>query len=161
MEEKSSINNFFLSIKDLDVRFYSRKGIVNALRGISFGLKKEHVLGIVGESGSGKSTLALSILNLISEPGRIEKGQVIFKGRDLLKISKNEMDKIRGREISMIFSNPTSAFDPTLTVGSQVIETIQRHHKGMDKKSAKEKALDLFKKVKIPSPEKRFSDLAA
>jgi len=158
MEKELNKNNIILRVKDLMVRFYTRRGIVEALRGISFDLKKEQVLGIVGESGSGKSVLALSILNLIEEPGFIEKGEVVYKGQNILKISKREMDKLRGGEISMIFSDPMSAFDPTLTVGSQIVETIQRHHGGISKKKAEGKVINLFSKVKIPSPEKRFSE---
>jgi oligopeptide/dipeptide ABC transporter ATP-binding protein len=147
-----------LRVNDLSVKFHTRRGVIEALRGISFYMRKEQVLGIVGESGSGKSVLALSILNLIEEPGKIESGEILFKGRDMLSLNNNEMNKIRGSQISMIFSDPMSAFDPTMTVGSQIVETIQRHHKGIDRKKAKRKAIDLFKKVKIPSPERRIEE---
>jgi len=155
--EKNTMDTI-LSVKDLNVSFYTRRWVIHALQGVSFDVTKEKTLGIVGESGSGKSVLALSILNLIEEPGRIDKGKVIFKGRELLNLSQREMDKIRGEEIAMIFSDPMSTFDPTLSVGAQVTETIQRHHNGISKKMAKEMVIDLFKKVKIPSPEMRYNE---
>jgi len=150
-----------LQVKGLTVRFYTRRGIIQALRGISFEMKKEQVLGIVGESGSGKSVLALSILNLIEKPGEVLSGQIFFKGLDLLKLDKKETNKIRGSRISMIFSDPMSAFDPTLTVGSQIIETIQRHHKGIGRKDATKMAVELFRKVRIPSPRRRLEEYPA
>ncbi|MBW1777642.1 MAG: ABC transporter ATP-binding protein [Deltaproteobacteria bacterium] len=151
-------NDTVLNVKDLSVRFYTRRGIIEALRGISFSMKKEQVLGIVGESGSGKSVLALSILNLVEKPGNILSGEIIFDGVDLLKLSKKKINKIRGRRISMIFSDPMSAFDPTLPVGNQILETIRRHHKGISRKEAREMAIDLFHKVKIPSPIRRLEE---
>ena len=153
-----SSDNVILSVRDLTVRFHTRRGIVEALRGVSFNLKKQQVLGIVGESGSGKSVLALSLLNLIEEPGRILKGEVVFKGRDLLKLNRKDMNRIRGGQISMIFSDPMSAFDPTLTVGSQIVETIRQHHNGISKSRAKQMAIELFRSVKIPSPRRRFEE---
>jgi oligopeptide/dipeptide ABC transporter ATP-binding protein len=158
LQRPFSSDDVILSVKDLTVRFYTRRGIVEALRGVSFDLKKQQVLGIVGESGSGKSVLALSLLNLIEEPGRILKGEVVFKGHDLLKLNRRDMNKIRGGQISMIFSDPMSAFDPTLTVGSQIVETIRRHHDGISKSKAREMAVELFKNVKIPSPHRRFDE---
>lgn len=147
-----------LSVRDLTTYFYTRQGIVRALEGVSFDVEKGKTLGIVGESGSGKSVLALSILNLIDEPGKVERGEVIYKGKDLLKMSKRDLDRLRGGEIAMIFSDPMSAFDPTLSVGSQITETIRRHHTGVGKKEAKEKVIDLFQKVKLPSPIERFDE---
>jgi oligopeptide transport system ATP-binding protein len=157
----SGKNDVILSVRNLKVRFYTRRGIVEALNDISFDVKKKQILGIVGESGSGKSVLALSLLNLIEKPGRILSGSILFEGRDLLKISKKEMRALRGGEISMIFPDPTSAFDPTLTVGYQLMETLQRHHKGIGKKEAQKIAIDLFRKVKIPSPAKRLDEFPA
>ena len=116
-------NDVILSVRNLKVRFYTRRGIVEALNEISFDVKRKQILGIVGESGSGKSVLALSLLNLIEKPGRILNGTVLFEGRDLLKISEKEMRTLRGGAISMIFPDPMSAFDPTLTVGYQLKET--------------------------------------
>lgn len=150
-----------LSVRNLTTQFYTRRGIIRVLGGVTFDVIKGKTLGIVGESGSGKSVLALSILNLIDEPGKIEEGEVIYKGKDLLKMSQRELGSIRGGEIAMIFPDPMSAFDPTLPVGVQVIETIQRHHKGVGKKEAKERVIELFRKVKIPSPERQFDEFPA
>ena len=152
-------NDVILSVRNLKVRFYTRRGIVEALNEISFDVKRKQILGIVGESGSGKSVLALSLLNLIEEPGRILNGTVLFEGRDLLKISEKEMRTLRGGAISMIFPDPMSAFDPTLTVGYQLRETILRHHRNIGKKEAQKVAIDLLRKVKIPSPEKRIDEI--
>ncbi len=154
-------NDVILSVRNLKTRFYTRRGIVEALNEISFDVKRKQILGIVGESGSGKSVLALSLLNLIEEPGKILNGTVLFEGRDLLKISEKEMRTLRGGAISLIFPDPTSAFDPTLTVGYQLRETILRHHQGISKKDVQKIAVDLFRKVKIPSPEKRLDDFPA
>jgi oligopeptide/dipeptide ABC transporter ATP-binding protein len=159
--KETSADAPILQVKGLTVRFYTRRGIIQALRGISFEMKKEQVLGIVGESGSGKSVLALSILNLIEKPGEVLSGEIFFKGLDLLKLDKKEINKIRGSRISMIFSDPMSAFDPTLTVGSQIIETIQRHHKGIGRKDATKMAVELFRKVRIPSPRRRLEEYPA
>ena len=161
MATDSLNNDVILSVRNLKVRFYTRRGIVEALNEISFDVKRKQILGIVGESGSGKSVLVLSILNLIERPGRILKGSVLFEGRDLLKISEKEMRTLRGGAISMIFPDPMSAFDPTLTVGYQLMETILRHHRGISKKEAQKIAIDLFHKVKIPSPTKRLDEFPA
>jgi len=147
-----------LSVKDLSVYFYTRRGVIKALQDISFNVKRNKLLGIVGESGSGKSVLSLSILNLIDKPGVIEKGSINYEGKEILEMPQKELDRIRGGEISIIFPDPMSAFDPTLTIGAQVSETITRHNKGVNKRTAKEMAIDLFEKVKIPSPEKRFDE---
>ena len=154
-------NDVILSVRNLKVRFYTRRGIVEALNDISFDVKRKQILGLVGESGSGKSVLALSLLNLIESPGKIINGTVVFEGRDLLKISEKEMRTLRGGAISMIFPDPMSAFDPTLTVGYQLKETILRHHRSISKKEAHKIAIDFLRKVKIPSPEKRMDEFPA
>ncbi len=161
MPTGSKKSDIILSVRGLKVRFYTRRGVVEALDDISFDLKRKQILGVAGESGSGKSVMALALLNLIESPGRILNGTVLFEGRDLLKISGQEMSALRGGEISMIFPDPMSAFDPTLTVGYQIMETIQRHHKGISKNDAQEMAIDLFRKVKIPSPVKRLDEFPA
>ena len=161
MAPDSFKNDSILSVRNLKVRFYTRRGIVEALNEISFDVKRKQILGIVGESGSGKSVLALSLLNLIDKPGRILNGTVLFEGRDLLKISEKEMRTLRGGAISMIFPDPMSAFDPTLTVGYQLMETLLRHHRSISKKEAQRIAIDLLRKVKIPSPEKRLDEFPA
>lgn len=150
--------NVLLSVRDLTVCFHTRRGVIRALEGVSFDVTKGETLGIVGESGSGKSVLALSILNIIDEPGKIEGGEIIYEGNDLLKMSERELGRLRGKEIAMIFSDPMSAFDPTLPVGIQIAETIRRHHNGIGGKEAKRRVIDLFRKVKMPSPEERYDE---
>ena len=156
-EKKQTI----LQVDGLSIRFYTRRGIIQALRDVSFSMQKEQVIGIVGESGSGKSVLALSILNLIDKPGEILSGKILFNGQNLLQLNNKAMNSIRGSRISMIFSDPMSAFDPTLPVGTQLLETIIRHHKEMNRKEAREMAIDLFRKVRIPSPRRRLEEYPA
>ena len=109
-----------LEVKDLVTRFYTQEGIVYAVNGVSYTLNEGETLGIVGESGSGKSVHALSMLGLIPmPPGKIENGQVLFQGRDLLKLSKDEMRLVRGAEIAMIFQDPMTSLNPVLTIGTQ------------------------------------------
>lgn len=156
-EKKQTI----LQVDGLSVRFYTRRGIIQALRDVSFSMQKEQVIGIVGESGSGKSVLALSILNLVDKPGKILSGSILFNDQDLLQLNNKAMNSIRGSRISMVFSDPMSAFDPTLPVGTQLLETIIRHHKEMNRKDAREMAIDLFRKVRIPSPRRRLEEYPA
>ncbi|MDQ2817619.1 MAG: ABC transporter ATP-binding protein [Candidatus Eremiobacteraeota bacterium] len=147
-----------LSVKDLAVTFRTDDGIVRAVNGLSFELKAGETLGIVGESGSGKSVSALSIMRLIAmPPGRIERGQILFKDRDLLTVSEAEMRHIRGDEISMIFQDPMTSLNPVLTVGDQIAEAIILHqHKS--KKEAFKRAIDMLKLVRIPAAENRIRD---
>jgi len=116
-----------LSVKDLAVYFYS-SGVVKAVNGVSFDLRQGETIGIVGESGSGKSVTSTAILGLIpSPPGKIERGSIVFEGKDLTKLSQDEMRKIRGNEISMIFQDPMTSLNPVFTVGNQIIEVIRLH----------------------------------
>lgn len=148
-------NETILEVKDLKTYFYTKRGVSKAVDGIDFSLRKGETLGIVGESGCGKSITSLSILRLIpTPPGKIEGGQVLFKGRDLVSLPDNEMRKIRGNEISMIFQEPMTSLNPVIPVGEQVAEAIRLHQK-MNKKEARAKAVDMLKLVGIPSPEKR------
>ncbi|MDE0582503.1 ABC transporter ATP-binding protein [Planococcus sp. A6] len=144
-----------LEVKDLKTYFYTKRGVSKAVDGIDFSLKKGETLGIVGESGCGKSITSLSILRLIpTPPGKIEGGEVLFKGRDLVSLPDSEMRKIRGNEISMIFQEPMTSLNPVIPVGEQIAEAIRLHQK-MNKKEARAKAVDMLKLVGIPSPEKR------
>jgi peptide/nickel transport system ATP-binding protein len=148
-------NETILEVKDLKTYFYTKRGVSKAVDGIDFSLKKGETLGIVGESGCGKSITSLSILRLIpTPPGKIEGGQVLFKGRDLVSLPDSEMRKIRGNEISMIFQEPMTSLNPVIPVGEQIAEAIRLHQK-MNKKEARAKAVDMLKLVGIPSPEKR------
>ncbi|MBC5825417.1 MAG: ABC transporter ATP-binding protein [Candidatus Eremiobacteraeota bacterium] len=147
-----------LSVKDLAVSFKTEDGIVRAVNGLSFDLKAGETLGIVGESGSGKSVSALSIMRLIAmPPGRIDRGEIVFKDRDLLRVSEAEMRHIRGDEISMIFQDPMTSLNPVLSVGDQIAEAIILHqHK--NKRDAHNRAVDMLKLVRIPEAQSRIYD---
>jgi len=146
-----------LKVKDLKTYFYVEEGVVKAVDGVSFTLKKGETLGIAGESGSGKTVTSLSILRLIPwPPGKIISGSVELDGTDLLKIPYRDMVNIRGNEISMIFQDPMTSLNPVFTVGDQIIETILIHQK-VDKRAAKKRALELLYEVGIPNAEVRFS----
>jgi oligopeptide/dipeptide ABC transporter ATP-binding protein len=146
-----------LRVEDLKTYFYVEEGVVKAVDGISFSLKKGETLGIAGESGSGKTVTSLSLLRLIPwPPGKIISGKIYLEGRDLLKIPYRDMVKIRGNDISMIFQDPMTSLNPVFTVGDQIIETILIHQ-NVDKKTARSRALKLLKEVGIPNTEVRFS----
>jgi len=147
-----------LDVRDLATSFKTEDGLVRAVNGLSFSVEQGTTLGIVGESGSGKSVTSLSIMRLIPQPpGKIERGEVLFNGRDLLKLSEDEMRKIRGHEIAMIFQDPMTSLNPVLTVGEQIAEAT-RLHLGYSKKEALDKAVEMLRLVKIPVPEKRIRD---
>ncbi|MEO5884611.1 MAG: ABC transporter ATP-binding protein [Candidatus Limnocylindrales bacterium] len=144
-----------LEVNGLRTSFYTRDGVVRAVDGIYFSVDRGEIMGLVGESGCGKSVTSLSILRLVARPGRVEAGEILFDGRDLLKISNEEMRKIRGDRISMIFQQPTSSLNPVWDVGRQ-IEEVLRIHRGMKGKAARDRARDLLKTVGIPDPERRL-----
>ncbi|MCK4717135.1 MAG: ABC transporter ATP-binding protein, partial [Thermoplasmata archaeon] len=147
-----------LQIKNLKTFFYMPEGIGKAVNGVSWDLDRKETLGIVGESGCGKSVTALSILRLITyPPGRIVEGEIFFEGDDLLNLSENQMEKIRGNKISMIFQDPMTSLDPVFTVGNQISEVFQLHQ-GSSRKEALKQSIEMLKFVKIPSPEKRISE---
>lgn len=148
-----------LQVKDLKTYYYSKAKIVPAVDGISFRLKQGESIGIVGESGCGKSTAAKTIIHLLDESyTKIEGGEILFHGKDLLKVSSREMNQIRGKKISMIFQNPLSTLNPVFTVGDQIGEVIALHNKKMSKREIQSRAIDLLKMVGIPSPEARIYD---
>ena len=140
-----------LQVTDLSVSF---SGGVQAVHGVSFGIRPGETFALVGESGCGKSTTARAIMRLIRAPGRITGGQVIFQDRDLLGLSNREMTRVRGREIGMIFQNPLDSLNPVYTIGSQVAEGLIVDR--MEKKEAWKLAADMFRDVKIPDPEQRM-----
>ncbi|TXT50183.1 MAG: peptide/nickel transport system ATP-binding protein [Spirochaetes bacterium] len=149
-------DDLILQVKNLRTYFTVDEGLVKAVDGVSFDLRKGETLGIVGESGSGKSVTNLSIINLIpSPPGKIVGGEVVFHGKDILKMSPNEIRHLRGNKVSMIFQDPMTSLNPFLKVSTQMIETIVLHQ-GLDKKAAKEKAIEMLKLAGIPAPEKRI-----
>lgn len=155
MTMKPSEIDHLLTVQNIRTSFYSQHMEVKAVDGVSFSLPKGKTVGIVGESGSGKSVTALSLLRLIREPGKIKSGKILFKGKDLLEASENDIRKIRGKEISMIFQEPMTSLNPTYTVGQQISESFQIHE-GIRKKEAYKRSVDMLKLVGIPSPEKRI-----
>jgi ABC-type dipeptide/oligopeptide/nickel transport system ATPase component len=147
-----------LEVKDLKTYFYTVDGVLPAVDGVSFNLKKGETLGIVGGSGSGKSVTARSIMRLVpNPPGKIIGGTIHFNGEDLLGKKENEMRAIRGNKIAMIFQDPMTSLNPVFTVGNQIIEAIMLHQK-VSKKEARNRAIEMLKLVRIPSPEKRVDD---
>jgi len=146
-----------LEVKGLKTYFYTEDGVVKAVDGVDFAIEKGETLAVVGESGSGKSITSLSVMGLIQPPGKVTGGQILFKGKDLLKLTKDEMRTIRGNEISMIFQEPMTSLNPVFTVGWQISEAL-RLHQGLSKKAAKDKASEMLKLVGIPSPDKRVDD---
>lgn len=144
-----------LSVKNLEIRFRTAKGSLSAVHGISFDLKKGETLCIVGESGCGKSITALSILGLLPENGWIANGEIAFDGKDLTRVSREELRRIRGNDISMIFQEPMTALNPVFTIGFQLREPLMTH-RGLSKKEAHAQAVELLRQVGISEPEQRM-----
>jgi len=145
-----------LEVKDLEVKFALRFGDLTAINGVNFSLDRGERLGIVGESGAGKSVTGFAIINLLSKPGYISAGQVIFEGQELNRLPDEDMRAIRGNRISMIFQDPMMTLNPVLTIRTQMVETVLAHEQ-VSKAEAVDIALDKLKKVHIPSPEKRIN----
>ena len=148
-----------LEVKDLHTSFFTPSGEVKAVNGLSFSLDKGRVLGIVGESGSGKSVTAYSILQILTHPGRIVSGSIKLHGQELVGLSDEEMRKIRGNKISIIFQDPMTSLNPTFTIGNQLEEAILLHT-NRNKKQAEERAVEMLKLVGISEPEKRIHQYA-
>lgn len=147
-----------MEVKDLVVRFYTQEGTVYAVNGVSYTLNEGETLGVVGESGSGKSVHALAIMGLIPQPpGKIESGEVKFEGRDLLKLNKEQMRLVRGKEIAMIFQDPMTSLNPVLTIGTQITEALKLHL-GMNNTQARRRAAELLDLVGIPDAMNRLDD---
>ena len=148
-----------LDVKNLVTNFYTRRGVVHAVRDVSYQVHRGEMVGIVGESGSGKSVSAFSVLGLVKKPGKIESGQVIFKGKDLRTLSPKELLAYRGRYMSMIFQEPLSALNPAYTVGWQIAEAFRNN--GMtDKKEIEERVVEMLAKVKLPDPARRAKEFS-
>jgi oligopeptide transport system ATP-binding protein len=146
-----------LAVDNLNVRFWTRRGTVYAVNGISFDIARGETLGIVGESGCGKSVTSLAILGLLARNGRTESGAAVFEGTDLIRQSDRALRRIRGREIAMIFQDPMTSLNPVLTIGRQIREALQTHF-GMDRKEADVKAAEALDRVGIPSAKARIRD---
>lgn len=145
-----------LKIENLKTSFMTSNGEVQAVRGVSLAVNKGEILGIVGESGSGKSVTSMSILRLLADTAVIKEGSIEFEGKNLIGVSKKEMRGIRGEKISMIFQDPMSSLNPLIPVGTQVAEMILEHHPERKKEDVKKEVLELFSRVRIPEPEKRY-----
>jgi oligopeptide/dipeptide ABC transporter ATP-binding protein len=154
----NEINMPLLQVRSLTTHFFTPDGVVRAVDGISYELEEGETMGLVGESGSGKSVSALSLMRLVPDPpGRIVAGEVIFQGRDLLKLGDEEMRRIRGREISMVFQEPSTFLNPVLTIGRQITEGMELHL-GFDRIASHKRAIELLEMVGIPDAESRLSD---
>lgn len=147
-----------LEVKGLKTQFFTQDGIVNAVNGVSYRVDEGETVGIVGESGCGKSVSVLSVMRLIPQPpGKIVGGQVIFEGRDLLKLSEDEMRQVRGNKISMVFQDPMTSLNPVLTIARQMTEGMELHL-GLDHQQARKRAVELLEMVNIPQAKDRIDD---
>ena len=146
-----------MNIQGLKTYFYTEAGVVKAVDGISFNIIKGETVGLVGESGSGKTVTALSVLRIVPRPGRIVEGKIEYNGQNLLEKSEDEMRKLRGDELAIIFQDPTSSLNPVYTVESQLSDII-RTHQNISKEEAREKIIDLLTMVGIPEPETRIRE---
>ncbi|HET9577826.1 MAG TPA: ABC transporter ATP-binding protein [Usitatibacter sp.] len=146
-----------LDVRGLRTSFATDAGVVHAVDDVSFTLEAGRTLGLVGESGCGKSVTALSIMGLIARPRGEVHGEVLFEGRDLLRLAPQEMRDVRGDRISMIFQEPMTSLNPAFSIGEQIVEGILRH-RAVGRKEAREQAIEMLRRVRIPSPERRFDD---
>jgi oligopeptide/dipeptide ABC transporter ATP-binding protein len=147
-----------LSVEGLTTVFHSPQGVVRAVRDVSFSMRPGERLGIVGESGSGKSAMALSILGLIEPPGEVVAGAVRLNGRDIARMSERQMQKVRGKEVALIYQDPMSALDPVRTIGKQLVETLRQHDRGLSRAAARRQAVELLRDVEVPAPDRRLDD---
>jgi oligopeptide transport system ATP-binding protein len=146
-----------LSVDDLRVTFSTQRGTVHAVNGVSFAIDAGETLGIVGESGCGKSVTSLAILGILARNARVTSGQAVFEGRDLIGLSDRDLREIRGRDIAMIFQDPMTSLNPVLTIGRQIRESLQTHL-GLDKKEARERAVEALEQVGIPEARRRVDE---
>ncbi len=147
-----------LEVNGLKTYFHTFKGVVKAVDDVSFSLKPGEILGLVGESGGGKSVTGFSLIKLIEEPGRIEAGEILFNGTDIVKLSEREMSGIRGKDIAMIFQDPMTSLNPVYTVGKQMEEVLVLHQSHLSKQERKERCIELLKDVGISNPESRLKN---
>ena len=146
-----------LEVEDLNVRFYTEDGVVKATNDLSYQVEAGERFGVVGESGAGKSVTSLAVMRLVDEPGVIESGEIRFKGEDLLELDAEEIRRLRGNEIAMIFQDAETALNPAYTVGEQISEAI-RHHLAPGKAAAEERSIEMLESVGIPDPATRYSN---
>lgn len=147
-----------LRVEDLRTWFYTYGGVLRAVDGVDLEIRVGQTLGLVGESGCGKSVTALSVMGLVDPPGRIEPGsRILLEGRDLTELDESELERIRGKEISMIFQEPMTSLNPVFTVGDQIAEAVELHE-GLDRKDAWDRAIEMLQLVGIPSAERRAHD---
>ncbi len=149
-------NQTILRVKGLKTYFYTEDGIVKSVDGVDFDVRRGEIFGLVGESGCGKSVTSFSIMQLVGQPGKIIEGEIIFDGEDLLQLREEEMVKIRGNRISMIFQQPTTCLNPVFRVGDQIAEVLQNHQK-VSRNEGWKRAVELLRMVGVPAPEKRVS----
>jgi oligopeptide/dipeptide ABC transporter ATP-binding protein len=146
-----------LSVEDLYVQFWTRRGTIHAVNGVSFDIAPGETLGIVGESGCGKSVTALGLLGILPRAGKVVDGSAMFEGRDLVHLSDRQLRRVRGREIAMVFQDPMTSLNPVLTIGRQITEALETHF-GMKGKAAQRRAAELLDRVGIPTADKRVRD---
>ena len=149
------MDDTILKIRGLKTQFFTSKGVVPAVDGVDITVRAGEAVGLVGESGCGKSMTAMSVMQLLQHPGRVVDGEILLKGENLLEKTPRQMCDIRGNEISMIFQEPMTSLNPVYTIGKQVMEAV-RQHQDVSKEEAKKIAIDIFKRIGIPEPEKRF-----
>jgi len=150
--EASVAEDLLLDVRNLEVEFPTLHGTIHALQGVTFELRRRETLGLAGETGCGKSVTALAILRLISPPGRIRRGVVLFEGRDLIAASEAEMRNLRGSQISMILQEPRMSLNPVIRVGDQVAETLLVHDRTLSRRAAKDRAIEMLATLDIPDP---------
>jgi oligopeptide/dipeptide ABC transporter ATP-binding protein len=146
-----------LEVRDLETSYFTAEGVVRAVRNVSLEIERGHRVGVVGESGSGKSALALSILGLIEPPGRIVGGSVLLNGREISSLSDRQLQRVRGKEVSLVFQDPMTALDPVKRIGDQIVEVIQRHQQ-VSGRAARRAAVDLLRDVEVSNAERRMDD---
>lgn len=145
-----------LEVNNLKTHFFTRNGLIKAVDGISFSIEEGEILGIVGESGAGKSITGFSLLKLIDEPGKIVEGEILFNGVDLVKKNEEELQKIRGNDIAMIFQDPQTSLNPVISIGHQLMEAILYHNKKVTKKEAYKASVDILQLVGLPAADERM-----
>jgi oligopeptide/dipeptide ABC transporter ATP-binding protein len=155
--ERQPRTDLVLEVQGLETNYHTAEGVVRAVRDVSLEVERGHRVGIVGESGSGKSALALSVLGLIEPPGRVASGRVVLNGREISGFSDRQMQRIRGKEVSLIFQDPMTALDPVKTIGDQIVEVIQRH-RPLGGRAARQEAISLLQDVEVPHADRRLGD---